>query len=661
MQSQGRGEARFHALLIGIDGYVHAPLGGCVNDIDAVQRVLLDRRLGITADRITRLASRDGAPATPAERPATRDNIRDALARLGSDEVAAGDRVFIYYSGHGARVEAVGNAGQRFHREALVPVDVRGEPDDPHLLFDFELNHLLRGIAARTSSVTLVLDCCHAAGAWRDASEARPRFLDLAELGLRAPVRIPARPASRGARQDEGHDDGQAEASGLGHVADCQVVTACQSHELAYEARGEDGRRLGFLTRALTEAVEASAAGDLATLTWAQIWQPMRAAQARRSNRQTLAMNGDLARLVFGGPPVDGDAGIPVRRTERGYEVDAGTLAGITEGAELAVYGELPRYFPTLGSRDDRDHRLGLLRIVSAGQSAATAMPDGTPVTLPPGARARLVRAGKRARLRYAIEPHDDQLAVLLARSPLLEAIAAPAEPDVKLVHSDGKWFVTDAIHGVRTDEPVLFALHPAELDCAAAVLEHYCAYVRPLQMASRARDLRGELVLEVLSCAGQLAAADAQGADLPLARSRAAGSYQVRSGDRICLRVQNRSRHRLHVTLVNAAASGRVQHLGDETLDAGASHIFWAHSELGSPFQMVPPPNVACCADRMVAIATTADHHDLRYLRVDRSFAQIIQKTRDAEGSKDIDAGAAPPPIIHWTSAQAVIETRAR
>src|SRR5690348_18429721 len=49
---------RMHVLLIGIDSYGGqiTPLNGCVNDIDAMQRILVDR-LGIDRAQITRLTS----------------------------------------------------------------------------------------------------------------------------------------------------------------------------------------------------------------------------------------------------------------------------------------------------------------------------------------------------------------------------------------------------------------------------------------------------------------------------------------------------------------------------------------------------------------------------------------------------------------------------
>ena len=193
--------ANYHALLIGVDGYRRAALGGCVNDIDAVERVLLSAGMGAVSERmrIRRLAS----PVSGASRnaatapPATLDNVRTALTALGSPEVSAGDRVFIYYAGHGARVPVTGASGRRFHREALVPVDYDADPQQPRLLYDYELNALLQKIVARTRSVTLVLDCCHSAGATREGAASRdrqPRYIDLSNL----PALPDPAPASRG-------------------------------------------------------------------------------------------------------------------------------------------------------------------------------------------------------------------------------------------------------------------------------------------------------------------------------------------------------------------------------------------------------------------------------------------------------------------------------
>src|SRR6516165_9815484 len=97
---------RHHVLLVGIDAYDGGGmLTGCVNDIDIVQRLLVDR-IRVPREHIKRLAApRTDAPHEsdiPEELP-TLDNLRAALTRLGSDDVGPDDRVFIYYSGHGTQ------------------------------------------------------------------------------------------------------------------------------------------------------------------------------------------------------------------------------------------------------------------------------------------------------------------------------------------------------------------------------------------------------------------------------------------------------------------------------------------------------------------------------------------------------------------------------
>jgi hypothetical protein len=651
--------ASYHALLIGVDGYRRAPLGGCVNDIDAVERVLLGTGMAAVKARIRirRLAS----PASGASRntatapPATLDNVRAALAALGSPEVAAGDRVFIYYAGHGARVQVTASDGRRFHREALVPVDYDADPLRPQLLYDHELNGLLNDIVARTRSVTLVLDCCHSAGATREGGASRDRQTRHVDFSNLPPLPDPA-PASHGGTQP---------GAAFGAVEDCHVVAACLGHELAYEQRGPGDTRHGLLTGAFLAALEDSAASDLTTLTWARIWQAMYARVQDHNPWQHPSMIGNPARAVFAGPPVNGDSGLVVTGAGTQYRIAAGTLAGVTEEAEVAIYGERPPDFPPLGSRADHDARIGLLRVTSAGRAAAIAEALEPSFVVPAGARGRVVKAGRAARLTCTLVPDRGgdasvvrMLEAQIAQSPLVDLVKPPIDPEVRLDQRGSRWMITDSVHGGGDDGPVLFDLRPAELDCARAVLEHYHAYARPLRMAARASDLPGRLQLDVLSYPADrlFTAAEAQAANLPDAPTRGTGTYALQSGARVCFRVRNASTHRLRVTLLNSAASGKVQLLGDEIIDAGRFHVFWARGNLGSPFQMSPPPNAAQCIDRMVAIGRTDVASDLDHLRVDKSFAQVIQRTRDAGEDRDIDG--ADQPVEHWTSAQAIIET---
>ena len=201
--------SRYRALLVGVDDYPVKPLAGCVNDIDEIQRILVDQ-VGVPIAHVRRLASpRPGAPHrtdVPAQ-PATQANLREAFAGLARD-AQPGERVLVYYSGHGlASAYSHPGDGRLYHRESLVPADVYGG-GQPRLVADYEVNAWLGALARRGVAVTVVLDCCHAAGVTRDAGlpalRARTLRLDV-DLGWTGPITgdaLPPRPATRGDRVD---------------------------------------------------------------------------------------------------------------------------------------------------------------------------------------------------------------------------------------------------------------------------------------------------------------------------------------------------------------------------------------------------------------------------------------------------------------------------
>src|SRR5215510_13640151 len=160
----------YHALLIGIDRYPpgYNSLSGCVNDIDSVERLLLDPPgIGVPPERIrvTRLAAPRLGRTTMSQfeeqtLAPTKANLVQALKALAGPAVEASDRVLIYYSGHGD--EKLWSGGSVWH-EALVPHN----DQEIEYMFDVEVNALINAIASRTDDLTIVLDCCHSAGATR--------------------------------------------------------------------------------------------------------------------------------------------------------------------------------------------------------------------------------------------------------------------------------------------------------------------------------------------------------------------------------------------------------------------------------------------------------------------------------------------------------------
>jgi hypothetical protein len=658
----------YHVLLIGIDAYPTKPLFGCVNDIDAVQGLLLDR-LKLPPESITRLASPhfgDDHPAAVPSAPATLANMRAALADLGSEKVGPDDRVFIYYSGHGVRT-AVSANGQVFVRESLAPVDCvpvsATPPVQYQLLFDYEINALLAKIAARTRNVAVVLDCCHSAGATRvlvDPEKCPARSLDAkADLGADGPIDLPDGTAAPPA-------DGGRGVAMDGRVDDCVVVAACLNHELARESPGDDGVRHGLLTRSLMDALAGVADADLATLPWARIWLGLRAAVETQNPSQHPWMAGIPARALLAGPPVDGDVGIGIRRTgDNTYAVDAGTLMGITAGAKLAVYPDRPALFLPLGSADDLGSRFTdvLLIVQSADRASAVAAADGAPFDLPPGARGRLVAPGVPERLRCAIVPPDPVALASCKDSPMLEITDDPAAA-VRLEKrpDDDTWVLVDDVHGAKPGYPVLATVPPAKLGRTGLLFEHYFYYSLPLRLAKLCTDLPGALQLQILACPKDktFTPEEAQNPALPEATTGTELAYELRSGDLFVFRVRNTARVRLRVTLLVAAASGRVQVLGDQEIDGGASFVFWMNGNLGDPFPAFLPKGATQGIDRIVAVGTSAFGKSLASLESKTSFREIVERVRGDDDKDFGDPSETSAPVDKWTATEIISRTRA-
>ena len=657
---------QYHVLLIGIDAYdgAGASLNGCVNDIDRIQQSLIER-VGIGKDRITRLAAPldDHTTGIPEQLP-TLANLRAALEELTTDKVRPDDRVFIYYSGHGTQVpvKVEGSNDAPAVREAIVPTDRVNLGGRNRLLFDWEVNALLARIAARTNSVSVVLDCCCSAGATRgdlDSSGSRARFLPLAETYLLRSDEEPPSPTSLRGLAD----------SIPASVSLCQVVAACRDDEKARESEGENGFAQGELTRAILDQLK-ELPNDVALqdLRWGRIWRAVVAQVAERNPAQHPWLSGGFARRVFGGPPEDGDTGYGVVRKGDSYALQVGTLSGVTEGAEVAVYGNGPAVFPKLGSDEDRAAQAGrLLRVTHAGPSSAEAAAIQEPFDLPPGARARLVNAAPAARLRVALVPHDASIASALSTSPFLVVAEAGMKGDVALEkRSDGAWAVTDDVFGTgeKPGEPTLAIIAPDRLNLATEVLEHYYWYSLPLRLAGNCLDLPKALRVKLLDCnqLPPLSPEDAQNPDkLPqeMPREVAAGDlapYQLKAGDetsggdRICMLVENTSDVNLDVTLIACATSGQVAVVAQARIPAHKKHGFWAGDNLGHPFRIWLRHGTDVGIDRIVAIGTTNAEASLWDVETKVTFAEILNPAR---GERELleDREAPTAQTEQWTS----------
>jgi hypothetical protein len=639
---------RHHVLLIGIDAYDGGgSLTGCVNDIDIVQQLLVDR-VGIARDHIKRLAAPrvDGGPHrtdVPEELP-TLDNIRAALTRLSGADVNPDDRVFIYYSGHGTQCVVTGNDGRRFSREALLPKDKK-RGAEYRLLFDWELNTLLARIAARAPT-TVILDCCCAAGATRDIgsdASVADRFWPTPEIDEPAARPPASAPTIRGV------------AATLATLARCYVVSACRDDQRARESVRAGQLAHGELTRALVTRLMAVPTAELADLRWGRIWHSVEAAVREANPRQSPLPTGNFGRRVFGfGPDEDADAGFAIAQVPSGYHVDVGTLAGVTPGAEIGVYGPDPPAFPPLGSAACAAARKGAIRVTSAGLSSCNGVAV-EPFVLPDAPRGRLLRAGHSSRLRVALSDEDAALTTMLESSPLIELVQLNDAELTLARRARGGWALTDDVHGDIDGEPVLAVIPADRIGAVRAVVEHYHGYVTPLRMARTCRDLPSLLRLWLLDCGETtIAAKDAQDPTLPQLRPGKNAPYEIEVGGRIAIAVDNTAGITLYVSLFDCAASGRVLSLGSEkAVPKRSKHVFWLWDRLGEPFVASLPDDREIGADRIVAIATTRPDAPLRYLTRDQSFEELIHPTRAAGTEPDRDL---TEPAEMWTSAMTTL-----
>src|SRR5262249_3199004 len=155
-----------------------------------------------------------------------------------------------------------------------------------------------------------------------------------------------------------------------------------------------------------------------------------------------------------------------------------------------------------------------------------------------------------------------------------------PSSADVSLERHGERWFVADDVHGAPP-RPALASLSRLQLDRARAVLEHYRAYSLPLRITRNPASVGGwiELSVRLYPRHRTLGARGAQGLRQPPAPAAppalapGVARYLLRIGDPVYFELRNRSPHPLHIALLNAAASGRVQFLGDDVLAPEAFH----------------------------------------------------------------------------------------
>lgn len=136
-----------HALLISVSDYARQPLPGVMKDKITASK--LAQRFGVPEANVTRLG----------EQAVTREGLQAAITAL-EKRVMPGDRVYVMFSGHGARFF---NPVTQACAESLVMQNMK-------LVTNDEFSALLKPVGAKAGKVVVMIDACHSGGVATAAS-----------------------------------------------------------------------------------------------------------------------------------------------------------------------------------------------------------------------------------------------------------------------------------------------------------------------------------------------------------------------------------------------------------------------------------------------------------------------------------------------------------
>lgn len=665
-------QPRYHVLLIGIDDYVGMqPLGGCVNDVDAVAE-LLCAQAGVPTEQIVALrAPLAGAPgaARDEQRLPTRQRIIQALQDVAA-QVKAGERVLIYYSGHGS---VVPYPSAQTHFEVLLPVDFKTSG----ILYDVELNPLLTDIAERGRDLTVILDCCHSAGATRSAGggeeeeEGADRFADLSRSDVRVPEEVlRARAAEPGLMRPRPRGEAPADAV---PPADFSLIAACHADQRSREQKRKGEKRHGVFTAAILDLLRPMGAG-VRTVRWGDIWEPLRALVVERSAQQQPWLIGPPERPVLGGPYQSGDLGLGFRAVPEGFRVDAGTLAGLDAGALLAIYPAGEPRIPPRGDPDEVAMRRAVLTVKEARAGSALAIGDGS-YEAQPGDRLRLLRPAPAAQLRISIHSSvSPPVRATLEYAVEDEAATiVPAGRQAELIigqRADGVLWIGDDLCGPGDEEPAQpgpLALVPhAGADAMQrgirAAIRHYAKYVIPLRLARAGGGGLPEGIVRLRAFDGNdrdrcLAMITDPAPRIEATKNERAW-YQVADRARLALQVRNTAEEPMHITLFACDMEGSLQVLHVETIHPLSSTLLWWKGVQGTAYPFYLPKGRRWGVDRLVLLATNQGGLDLRPLAAPQPLDLVVQQ---AMGGGELRARGGPEDAdLLWSASLTYVQVGA-
>lgn len=501
---------RGHALIIG--SQTHG-LTGVLGDAQRVAEAI--EGLGF---EVTRCVGAD----------ATREGILQRYRRLietCTPDVAA----FVYYAGHGAWSPERGRGFQ-----FIVPVDFdQSTEEDFRGITSPELSGLLQELTARTRNVTMVLDCCFAARMFR-SMDLVPRALPEVSLPLvRAHLsRLQARGVALGGSYVESNP----------HAV---RLVASAVDEPAYEYTNARGVRTGLLTDVFLDVLQEARGLQIS---WGQLARHVRERVLARCPLQRPELEGPARRLLFRLDELEQDAALVYYPERNRHWLRGGRLHGVHLGDEYAV-------MPLGALGPDREQALALARVIEVqGGCSRVELERRAGMALPTGAPAFRIHFAN-PRRPVALEgpwevtsPLGLQLRERLEASAFVQrAMEGEHEPVLAYVRLSAEGM--DVLDRERDS-----IVHPLP-----AVMESVGEVLRAVEVLARAQALRemesGEgadwiergLEVEWGWVVG--------GREVPLPT---AGSC-LHARESLYLRLRNRTRSRLYVSVFDVGVSGAI------------------------------------------------------------------------------------------------------
>lgn len=672
--------SNFYALLVGVNDY-HPDGGvkglrGCVNDIDEMARLLVER-FGVPSDNIVTLTNLQATHR--AITGALQSHLVDRADRwlaAGHDQPDADKPIFLFYfSGHGSQTRDLTGQEPDGMDETIVPYDSR--TPGVYDIRDWELGQMIELLSRATNNITVILDCCHSGSGTKDVEPAADPHASL-------PRRCPPDERKQPTDRPPGSGSATREVSGAGwelgtkHV----LLAGCRDRELSNEIEIDDGGQ-GYWRGALSYFLQQ----ELATmplalpLTYRELHERVRSRVSAIFTNQTPQCEGDVERTVFGGLRPARDRLFTVTEQRAGLHwIDAGIAHGVRLGSLLRGYPPETRTLANAGAP------LALLEVVEerAALSGCTVV-EGR-ADLPLLARARIERAGvgnNRRAVRLIVPDEALRRALAKRLAPLTEEDGIDVSAFVAMVDGPADFCV--ALHGAQLriqDNSGALLCAPytlEEIDGLALDLAHMARFLNVLELHNAAEQsaLAGMVTLEVKRL---VIDAERQKATSQPIQLQPGGESVVEVGQRIVFDLRNRSRKALFVGLFGLTPNFEIYKLfpqGTGAHDAlAAGRATWLGQSLTRREQLgaTLPAGAVEAREVFKVIASTVDvNFDLLVQEalkspflspkalgpagsppslLDKLLAQTMGSRSDA---------ASPPAADEWTTAQVTVRTVAR